>query len=481
MSAIAYTSEAFRLIVAQFDEQFYLIYHKKVPSFPAQVSTVIQASHRCLSTAELLNSTILNFNTLHQVKYYHLLCREHLQLVCFHDQNYQCFCTTDRRADCLEFESDTASNCGGEKFCENDGHCFLDAPICPKKVICGCRPCSFGSRCQFSTKGMGLSLDVILGYHIQMKAPLSRQPSIVFISLAITAFLFTMGSIDALLSMWIFRAPRIRQTACGLYLMATSISSLLVVTTFAMKMTLMLASHMGAVTHRSFLLTHCITMDFVVRVLLTVDDWLRACVCVERALTVGKGAGFNPARSRQISKVVICLVYLIVVMTTLHEPLHRQLVDDPEEQRSWCVTTYSSIWSAINAALVIVHFVAPFLINIVSALLIIVMGARRRSAIQQRLTLKQHLRAQLEQHKTLLISPCVLIVLTTPRLIISFASGCMSSSRESHLFLVGYFLTFMPPSLTFAVFVLPSKMYKAEFWRLLRITRVRARRLFHGN
>ena len=480
-SAIVYTSKEFRLIFVQFDGQFYVIYHRRVQWRPAHVSTLVEASHRCLSTAELFNSTILGLNTLHRIKYYHLPCQEHLQLVCFYEQNYTCLCTIDRRADCFEFESDTTSNCGAEAFCEHGGQCFRDDPICPKRMTCGCRPCSFGSRCQFSTKGMGLSLDVVLGYHIRVKAPLSRQPSMLFVSLAITALLFAVGLVDALFCIWTFQAPRIRQTGCGLYLLATSITSLLVITAFVIKMIFMIVSQMGAVTHRSFLLGRCITMDFTVRVLLTVGDWLRACVCVERALTVSQGIGFNAVKSKRVAKVVICVVYLAVAMSALHEPLHRQLVDDPDEQRTWCVTTYSSLWTTVNYAVVVLQFVAPFIINIVSALLIIVMGARRRSAIQQRLTLRQHLLAQFQQHKKLLISPCVLIVLTTPRLILSFASGCMSSSRQSWLFLAGYFVEFIPPILTFAVFVLPSEVYRAEFCRLVRAMRMRCRRLLNMN
>ena len=261
--------------------------------------------------------------------------------------------------------------------------------------------------------------------------------------------------------------------------MATSITSLLVITTFVMKMTFMIVSQMGVVTHRPFLLGHCITMDFLVRVLLSVGDWLRACVCVERALTVGKGVGFNPLRSKQTSKVVIGLVYLVTISTALHEPLHRHLIDDAEEQRTWCVTNYSSPWTSINSAIVILHFLAPFIINIISALLIIVMGARRRSAVHQRMTMRQHLRAQFRQHKKLLISPCILIALATPRLIISFASGCMSSSRDSFFLLAGYFLSFVPPILTFAVFVLPSEVYIGEFVGSARAARVRLHRLLH--
>ena len=470
-SAVAYTSAACRLILAQFDDKFYLIYHRKIQSHPSHVSAFVQESHRCLPTRELFNATILSLHTLHRIKYYHLPCQEHLRLVCFYEPLYTCFCTTERQADCFEFESNSTSNCGDEQFCENGGQCFRDDPTCPKTVACGCRPCFYGSRCQFSTAEAGLSLDVILGYHIRVKVPFSQQPSILFISTAMTALLVVLGGADALLSIWTFRAPKIRRTACGLYLLATSITSLIVIIAFAAKMAFMIVSQMAIVSHRPFLLGHCIIMDSLVRALLSVGDWLRACVCVELAFTICKGVSFDAAKSRRTAKLMICAVYLFVLLTTLHEPLHRRLTDDAEEQRTWCVTAYSPMWTSINAAVVLVHFLAPFMINIVSALLIIVMAARRRSTVQQGLTKRQHLRAQFQQHKKLLISPCVLVVLATPRLIISFASGCMSSSRQSLLMLAGYFLSLVPPMLTIAVFVLPSAVYKQQFLRLIKSKR----------
>ena len=480
-SAIAFTSTAFRLIFAQFNGKFYLVYHRRVQSRPAQVSTSAQDSHRCLSITELFNSTILELNTLHRIKYYHLPCQEHVQLVCFYEPLYMCLCTTDRQADCFEFDQNSSSSCAEENFCENGGHCYRDDPVCPRKVTCGCQPCFYGSRCQFSTAEAGLSLDVILGYHILVRVPFSQQPSILFIGIAVTTLLVGIGLLDALLSIRTFQAPMIQKTACGLYLWASSITSLLVIIAFAMKMSLMIVSQMGTITQRSFLLVHCIIMDSLVRVLLSVGDWLRACVCVELAFTICQGVTFDPAKSKRRSKWVIGCIYLFVVLTTLHEPVHRQLTDDMEEHRTWCVTTYSAMWASINTSVVLLHFLTPFFINIVSAILIIVKAARRRSTVQQTLTHRQHLRAQFHQHKKLLLSPCLLIALTTPRLIISFASGCMSSSRQSSLLLAGYFLSFIPPMLTVVVFVLPSETYKQQFLRSVRTKRQRQNQTLHSN
>ena len=49
-----------------------------------------------------------------------------------------------------------------------------------------CPPCFYGTRCQFTTSGFGLSLDAILGYHILPHVGLRHQPFIIQMSLAWT-------------------------------------------------------------------------------------------------------------------------------------------------------------------------------------------------------------------------------------------------------------------------------------------------------
>jgi uncharacterized membrane protein (DUF485 family) len=88
--------------------------------------------------------------------------------------------------------------------------------------------------------------------------------------------------------------------------------------------------------------------------------------------------------------------------------------------------------------------------------------AQTRSKLEKKRTYKQILLEQLQQHKYLFISALILFVLTIPRLIISFLSGCMKSPRNPWLHLIGYFISFIPSVLTFVVFVLPSETYKEQ-------------------
>ena len=114
------------------------------------------------------------------------------------------------------------------------------------------------------------------------------------------------------------------------------------------------------------------------------------------------------------------------------------------------------------------HFLIPFFINILSAIIIIVVTARQRMNAHRDQTREDALRRQLLQHRHLVITPLILIILALPRLVITFVSGCMKSTNETWLYLIGYFVSFIPPILTFVSFVLPSKGYKREFLKPVR-------------
>ncbi|UJR20053.1 hypothetical protein I4U23_023187 [Adineta vaga] len=120
----------------------------------------------------------------------------------------------------------------------------------------------------------------------------------------------------------------------------------------------------------------------------------------------------------------------------------------------------------------------PFSINVLSAIWLILSLAQNRAGVQCDQSYKQNLQHQFDQHRHLLIAPCLLIILSLPRLIISFISGCMRSARQPWLYLIGYFLSFIPSMFTFIVFVLPSETYRGEFRAAIQQINKRVRALF---
>jgi hypothetical protein len=208
-------------------------------------------------------------------------------------------------------------------------------------------------------------------------------------------------------------------------------------------------------------------------------DWFSACVAIERMIVVIKGINFNQARSKRNARWVMIVVVLCILLSLVHDPIHRQLVYDEEEQRTWCVVRYSSAMKIFDSTMHIFHFFVPFSINLISALVIVVRVARTHSTARKQNTYRQYLYNEFHQQKHLIITPIILVLLSIPRLVISLSSGCMKSIRDPWLFLMGYFISFMPSLLTFVVFVWPSESYKKEFNTIVKRCRINICRRFH--
>ncbi|CAF4420663.1 unnamed protein product [Rotaria magnacalcarata] len=165
-------------------------------------------------------------------------------------------------------------------------------------------------------------------------------------------------------------------------------------------------------------------------------------------VTVVKGVNFNKKRSKSIARWTVRLLPFVILSTLSHEFIYRGLFDDYEEQ----LQQFNFF-----------HFIAPFFINLFSAIFIIFNIARHRSITRIQHTYEQQLLQQFNEHKQLVFSPIVLVILSFPRLLISLFSGCVKISRSPWLYLVGYFISFIPSSFIIVIFVIPSTLYKKQF------------------
>jgi hypothetical protein len=176
-----------------------------------------------------------------------------------------------------------------------------------------------------------------------------------------------------------FQTKKSRQFGCGIYLCTSSIISIILSIVLIIKFWFLLTSQMGLIDNLELVYLQCIIIDYILRTLLSISDWLSACVAVERALNVSKGAYFNKTKSKQIAKWIILSVFLFTIASHLHDPIHRRLMEDEEGKRIWCVTKYSLLLQMYNSILNVIHFAVPFAINCISTLIIIFTAARSRS------------------------------------------------------------------------------------------------------
>lgn len=375
-----------------------------------------------------------------------------------------------RQGNCFEFDHRLERDCRGQSNCQNGASCLQNSFNCPDTAMCICPPCFYGALCQFTSSGFGISLDGILGDRIEAHIDIRYQPTIVRISLTLTILMTVIGLLSGICSLMTFLNEEPRKIGCGLYLIGTSTTTLFTSTMFCLKFGILLAAQMNYMTNRSFLSFQCRSIDFLLRVGVHMDQWLNACVAAERTVIVIKGPGFNKAKSKRMAKIMIFLLLLLAIGTNLPEILYRQLIDDEtnDDKRIWCTVNYPASIQKYNAVINIVHFSIPFAINLLSAMIIIIKTARSRAKTKTERKYRQTLLEQFQQHKHLLITPFLLIILATPRLVLSFVLGCMQSGTDAWLFLLGYFISFIPPISVFFIFVLPSDMYKEEFYITLR-------------
>ena len=479
-SVLVYYGNSFHLIFIEFNQDYYLALLQKNYTTITNLSTKIIPKHRCKSINELFNQQIQSLPTWHRAKYYHIPCQNQSDLVCFHDNDQlMCLCDIDRHANCFKFNYKHIYNCFGYNYCQNGGQCYQNNNTCPTSSSCFCRECYFGNQCQLTSIGFGLSLDHILGYNIWPNIDFLQQPKIVRISTGVTIVMFLFAIINTILSIITFQTKKSLDVGCGIYLLISSITSILTMTMFTLKFFLLIFSQMSIIKNYSFLYINCIMMDITLKSFLAIGDWLNACVAVERTITIYTEVKFNKKKSKIYAKWIIIGIYLFTFISYIHDPIHRKLLEDNEEERKWCVVNYSSSIEIYAIFINIIHFFLPFGINIISFIIMIILLARKKSEINQRQTYKTHLWIQFQQHKHRLFSSIILIIIAMPRLIISFLSECMKSARNSNLYLIGYFMSFIPPLLIFILFVLPSEFYYKQFNETIIIIKKKLQRRYY--
>ncbi|CAF1367125.1 unnamed protein product [Rotaria sordida] len=306
-------------------------------------------------------------------------------LTCFIDEFYICLCTNDHHANCMEFNHDRNFQCILNNHCANEAQCLQDHPICPSTRICICPNCFFGNKCQFYAKGLGSTLDEILGYEFKHNTILSKQSYRIKVSVVITILIFV------------------------------------------------------------------------------IDNWLNACVAIERTVSVFQGVYFNKNKSKQIAYYIIILLFVFIFCLSITQLVKLHVFEDKIEERSWCVVTYSSWLQTYSSIWTFFHYFAPLFINLLSALLIIIKTTHQRVGTQTSLSFLILLRHKLKKYKYLLISPAIILILTLPHFIISIILDCNKSSHLFWFYLIGYFLSFIPAAFIFIIFVVSSPLYRQEF------------------
>ena len=455
----------FQLAFIQANGQYYLAALQQSPK--TGISTFINPKQACTPVQQLLNTTVLKMSLFRRIIHLHWLCYTNHMLSCFIEETYLCLCTKDHHANCMTFNHPRSFTCPANNYCAVGGECLQDHPTCPSTTICVCPSCFFGDRCQFYAKGLGSTLDEILGYEFKRNTNLSGQPTTVKVAAALTTVIFLIGIVSSILSIITFSREKCQQVGCGIYLLASSITSLCSMILLVLKFCFLFYSYQDNINLRDILEGNCYGIELALKGFLSLDQWFNACAALERAKNVVQGPSFNKTRSRKIAVTMVILLFFAIATLFIPQIIHLDLFYDDTEERSWCVVEYKEWLTTYSAILIFAHYCVPLAINILSMICAIVITAHRRSRLQTDRSFWIHLRLKLKKNQHLFISSAIIICLTLPYLIISITLDCRKSSHLFWFYLSGYFLSFFPAAFIFPIFVLPSKLYNSEFHQFI--------------
>ncbi|CAF2931593.1 unnamed protein product [Rotaria sp. Silwood2] len=326
-------SRPFHLIFIELQNKiYYLAFIEKNYNQSSKIVTMVKLSNLCPNINELFNHTFVRMHIIRRIKYYHLPCQKYsTKLNCFHDDLHLCLCYDyghERLANCFNFDHNMKFDCSGRSTCQNNGQCFQDSLKCPQRSTCICPQCFHGTLCQFRSSGFGVSLDAILGYHIQQNVRIINQPNIVKYSLIFAIIFMIVGFMDGIISILTFNNKIICEVGCGLYLLGSSITTLIIIILFGLKYFILILTQIETIQNRLFLQIQCLFLDFLLRASLNMDQWLNACVSIERVITIVQGVNFKNTISRRIAKIVIVILGIIIIGASAYDPFYRRLIDE---------------------------------------------------------------------------------------------------------------------------------------------------------
>ncbi|CAF2706691.1 unnamed protein product [Rotaria sp. Silwood2] len=130
------------------------------------------------------------------------------------------------------------------------------------------------------------------------------------------------GLLNDILSVIKFNSEVLRQTACYIYLLSSSINTSIMIIVFALKFLILIIAQMTYIKNRLFLYVQCRSLDFLLRIGLNMDQWLSVCVAIERTIIVLKRTHFNRNKSKQLAKYIILILLLLTISKGMHDPFH---------------------------------------------------------------------------------------------------------------------------------------------------------------
>ena len=453
---------------------YYLALILESKNVPSYLNTSVITRNRCKNISEVFNQTILHeYSYLKRLKLYHLPCKDDHNLRCFFDQYRICLCTRSHNSYCYLFNHERG-NCD---YCQNDGLCLRQNSNQDQWIFtCLCQKCSYGALCQFSPANYFITLDMLIGTEMKTEnISFNQQSVIVHLTLIFLIILLLFSLIFNTISAIVFSSKKLRQVGCDLYLLCLTIVSKIGLILLFLRFIYTMMVRMYVVDNDLLVRIGCISLEYLLRLVPSLFDWLTVCISVERAYTLSKDIRFTKVfatKTLKISRLVILIVFLVNILTTLHRPFHLRLVDEPSfghetQGHPWCVLDFDKTsWNTYEKVINLCHLLIPLILNILS----IIIFLSYKVNFELKLDIRENkanvygvIKEQLLKYKALLISTTTIIILEIPRIVLTLTLACIDHPWQRYVYLIGYLISFLPLAGIVLIYVVPSPKYRKQF------------------
>ena len=445
-----------------------------------QLNTSVISQHLCQNVSKLFNETIVyEYSYLKRMKLYHLPCQQNKDLRCFFDEYRICLCTLLHTSDCHSFHH-KYNFCD---YCKNDGLCVRENPHEQRwNFVCLCPKCSFGRRCQFTSENYFITLDMLIGTEIKRDVFFNQQPFIIYLTLTILILILIISFILNIISIIIFSNKKNRQVGCDLYLLYLTIISQIGLVVVFLRFIFMIIIQIYTIEDDLFIQINCILLEYLLRLVPSLFDWLTVCISIERAYTIIKDVQFTKIvalKTLKISRWIILSVFLLNILSTMHRPFYLILIDDDaatlnnrKPGHPWCVLDFrSTSWNIYEKCINIIHLVVPLVLNSLSILLFLLRKIKFESKTATRKAESSKffiLKEQLLKYQPLLMGTLIVIILEIPRFVSTFALSCIERTWQRYVYLTGYLISFLPLTGILFIYVRPSPKYKKQLQTIMK-------------
>jgi hypothetical protein len=210
--------------------------------------------------------------------------------------------------------------------------------------------------------------------------------------------------------------------------------------------------------------------------------WLMGMVAIERVYVTWYLKG-TWLKSPRIAKRIIVAIVIGVIVLNIHEVIYYESIEDPKSSdmnnSTWCVTSYPSIIGKYNQVNIILNYIIPFLINLLSSIVLMILITRKRATAMIKNVNHSHAGRNmrttfcayinlLNENKELILAPLVTMLpqlFSLPQFIISFSLACQEFQVDwqRYLLIISYFITYLPQVISYKLYISPSTFYKNEF------------------